>query len=235
MSAVRVAKSVSPEPSALDADVQAMQDVLYDILAMGIDPDQQDVPSAEIERFLHEHARAPKSLQEFRAFFAAQGLSVRARSASESAGLQLPPIERPDEGAAVLRLAPEPAPAAEAEPDTAAHSIAAMTAPGVTVAPSGGRELRRLGLWAAAGCTAALLGAVLFYGYASINDLRDRLDRANQRADQEHQVVERLRDHATELESSVATTSELVQRVDQKSDMVLNTLLPLVRPPQKHR
>ena len=57
-----------------------MQDVLYDILATGLDPDQSDAPSEAIERFLFEHARAPKTADEFRAFFAVHGLSVRARA-----------------------------------------------------------------------------------------------------------------------------------------------------------
>src|SRR5712671_6118944 len=108
MSAVRALSDLVEEAQAAQdsnpfAEVQAMQDVLYDILATGIDPEQSDAPSAEIERFLHEHARAPKTLDEFRAFFAEHGLSVRTRPLPQaSAALSLPPIECPPAARALL-------------------------------------------------------------------------------------------------------------------------------------
>ena len=80
MSGVHMAKSFPPSLGLPARDVQAMQDVLYDILATGIDPEQAQLPLDAIERFLHEHARANKSPDEFRAFFAQHGLSVSTRA-----------------------------------------------------------------------------------------------------------------------------------------------------------
>src|SRR5688500_4816351 len=99
MSGVRAA-NMSKEPIAVrpvmgDAGLQAMQDVLYDILANGMDPESCEVPTQEVERFLFEHARSPRSRDEFHSFFAAHGLSVRTHFAPPPAGLVLPPLERP--------------------------------------------------------------------------------------------------------------------------------------------
>jgi hypothetical protein len=218
MSAVRATATVYPDPHALAADVQAMQDVLYDILATGIDPEQNDVPSAEIERFLHEHARSPKSLLEFRAFFAQQGLSVRARPMHQPAALALPPIERA-EATAVAALPVDPdAGRADPEPRTTSHALAAP-------APRG-----RLGLmlkWAAFVGVSAALGFAGFCGYTTIAELRAALDRSSFAHQQDREAIQALRDHAAILESSVTTTGELVQRMDQKNELVLQSLLTL--------
>ena len=146
MSAVRAAQSISPEPSALDADVQLMQDVLYDILATGVDPDQADAPSLEIEHFLFEHARAPKTAEEFRAFFAAHGLSVRARvSAARCAAIALPELTRPSADGMPARMPVELAPGGVERAAGAGDGIASTRArPGCRLgAVSARAELRR--------------------------------------------------------------------------------------------
>jgi hypothetical protein len=216
MSAVRATATVSPEPDALAAYVQAMQDVLYDILATGIDPEQNDVPSGEIERFLHEHARSPKSLLEFRAFFAKQGLSIRARPMHQPAALALPPIERADVTSVAVPSLERDAGTAPEEPRTGSHSRATPAQP------------RRLGwVWAAAAlvCASATLGFAAFCGYTTIVELRAELDRSNRGHRQDQEAIQALRDHAAILESSVSTTGELVQRMDQKNELVLQSLL----------
>jgi hypothetical protein len=215
MSAVRATATFSPDPHALAADVQAMQDVLYDILATGIDPEQNDVPSAEIERFLHEHARSPKSLLEFRAFFAKHGLSVRARPMHQAPALALPPIERVEAtSVAVLPLDPD-ASRADPEPRTASHALA-------TPAPRS-----RLLMWAAIVSMGAALGFAGFCGYTIIAELRAALDRSRLTHQQDREAIQALRDHAAILESSVTTTGELVQRMDQKNELMLRSLLTL--------
>jgi hypothetical protein len=216
MSAVRATATVSPEPHALAADVQAMQDVLYDILATGIDPEQNDVASAEIERFLHEHARSPKSLLEFRVFFAKHGLSVRARPMHQPAALALPPIERA-EATAVAALPVDPrAGQADPEPLTTSHAFTAPAARG---------KLGSVLKWAAFLCVGAALGFAGFCGYTTIVELRTALDRSSLAHQQDREAIQALRDHAAILESSVTTTGELVQRMDQRNELVLQSLL----------
>jgi hypothetical protein len=50
-------------------------DVLYEILAQGGEG-HGSASTEDVERFLHEHARAPKSLDQMRAFFQQHGLST---------------------------------------------------------------------------------------------------------------------------------------------------------------
>lgn len=224
MSAVRAARSVSPEPSAPDADVQLMQDVLYDILATGIDTDQTDVAIADIERFLCEHARSPRSADEFRAFFADHGLSVRARG-SEPLELALPDIARADAGAAVqpppLQLA-APAPAVASEAVTAAHAPVAFEPTAAAVGP---RRALAFAAWFAALSMAALCAAAAWYGQVAIGELRAELARAHAQSSADREAIRTLKDQTAGLESSVSAGSELLQRVDHKSDFVVQSLL----------
>jgi hypothetical protein len=48
-------------------------DVLYEVLAQGVAPGSP-LTTAEVEQFLHEHARSPKSLADMLAFFERHGL-----------------------------------------------------------------------------------------------------------------------------------------------------------------
>ena len=54
---------------------EVLQDILYEILTNGPDPAAK-VTSADIEKFLHEHARSPKPHGEFIKFFNRHGLSM---------------------------------------------------------------------------------------------------------------------------------------------------------------
>jgi hypothetical protein len=210
-------------PSLADNGVQAMQDVLYDILANGMDPERSEVSMQEVERFLFEHARAPKSRDEFRAFFAEHGLSLRTSVAPEPAGLVLPPIERAlppqdrDMPVSVpVELAFAPSVGMQSLYDDSERT-------GAHVRP---RRRSPVGPWVAFACIAALLGVGGYYGYKSILELQGELERTAQHSRDNQQALKALRDHAADLESSVAATGELVQRMDQKSDLLINTLLP---------
>lgn len=228
MSGVRAAAHSISEPNPVlppnaDNGVQAMQDLLYDILANGMDSERSEVPVQEVERFLFEHARAPKSRDEFRAFFAEHGLSVRMIVAPEPAGLVLPPIERAvppqdrDMPASVpVELAFSPSAGLQALLDDSERT-------GAHVRP---RRRGAFAPWAALACFAALLGAGGYYGYRTILELQGELERTAQNSRDNQQALKALRDHAADLESSVAATGELVQRMDQKSDLLINTLLP---------
>jgi hypothetical protein len=229
MSAVRAAQSISTEPRALDADVQLMQDVLYDILATGLDPDQADAPSEAIERFLFEHARAAKTAEEFRAFFAAHGLSVRARAQEPvSLSVALPEIVRavePMPARMPVELDASPLESDEAsEPVTGAHRALVDVDEDFMPARRSGRGLAAAA-WCAALCVVALCGAAAYYGYNTILTLRGEVERTNMRHEQDRAAIAALQDQAAGLESSVSATGDLLQRVDQKSDFLVQSLL----------
>jgi hypothetical protein len=212
-----------PRQAPADPAVQAMQDILYDILANGVDPESSDVPTQEVERFLFEHARAPKTREQFNAFFALHGLSVRTRIAPEPAGLSLPPIQRPavgDHGGMPARVPVELAFSASVA-DPAAVSDRQETGDARPVE----RRSAQVALWAALVCVVALLGAGGYYGYTTIVELQGELERTARHGRDNQQALKALSHHAVGLESSVAATGELVQRMDQKSDLLIDSLI----------
>jgi hypothetical protein len=210
-------------PPPVESGVQAMQDVLYDILANGIDPDRCEIPVQEVERFLFEHARSPKSREEFRAFFALHGLSLRTSLAPAPAGLVLPPIERA--APAQDRGMPASVPVELAFGGTAGMASFLPEPAKVTGARTTSRRGVGVGVCAALACIAALLAAAGYYGYTTVLELQGELERTAQHGRDNQLALKALRDHAAGLESSVAATGELVQRMDQKSDLLINTLL----------
>jgi hypothetical protein len=230
MSGVRAAHSMSMTtplmPSQADNGVQAMQDVLYDILANGMDPDRSEVPVQEVERFLFEHARSPKSRDEFRAFFAEHGLTLRMNIAPAPVGLSLPPIERaappPQDRGMPARVPVELALGASAAVQPFQLDSSTLE---VVNTPRRSRRAA-VGVTLASLCVVALLAGAGYYGYTTIIELRGELERTAQHGRSNEVALKALRDHAAGLESSVAATGELVQRMDQKSDLLIDSLLP---------
>jgi hypothetical protein len=217
MGAAGNAKRIAQDDDVFGDDLEMLQDILYDMLATGVDADQPVATTSAIERFLHEHAREPKSLAAFREFFEQHGLHPDACS-HESAVLQLPPITTVREAAAVVD------PPIELELSDLEESGFGRVAVAPPSAP-------RLGLpsrvaWALLAAVALALIGLGFRGYAMFRDLRAEVSAATQRHQQDRSALQRLSDQAADLESSVAATGELVQRMDQKSDLLLQSLLP---------
>jgi hypothetical protein len=59
-----------------------------------------------------------------------------------------------------------------------------------------------------------------------ITRLEKEVDRATQNGRDNQSELKQLRHDTVGLESSVAATGEMLQRVDQKSDLLLQSLLP---------
>lgn len=64
-------------------------DVLYEILASGLEPESATVSVSDIETFLHQHARTPKTRPEIEAFFVSGGLPTHVDALSRDSGLRL--------------------------------------------------------------------------------------------------------------------------------------------------
>lgn len=213
--AVLLQRDDRPEPQHDSADLEVLQDLLYDMLATGITDEHASVSPAQIEGFLHEHAREAKSAADFRAFFERHGLRMDPGT-HESAILELPPITTVREP---LRLNEGPVELSVTDIEEIPWKI--------PVPPPVPRGLR----WGrASGLAVAALGLALIVvswrGYIMIHELRTDLSRATETHQRDHTTLEKLSDQATTLESSVAATGELIQRVDQKSDLLLDSLLP---------
>jgi hypothetical protein len=228
MSGVRAAKQISSEPNLVpqlgDAEIGAMQDALYDILANGMDSEHADVPTQEVERFLFEHARTPKSAVEFRTFFAMHKLSAGARVPPPA--LSLPPIQRPQERDMPVRLPVELSVLEERAEPSPFEAF--------EVTETRKRAPSRVALWAGVLLGTAALGGAGFYGYTMITSLQRDLQRtaehARENARENQAALETLRAHTVGLESSVAATSQQVDRVAEKSELVLQTLIESQKP-----
>ena len=219
MSGVHAAKSFPPSLGVPARDVQAMQDVLYDILATGLDTEHA-VPLDAVERFLHEHARSAKSLEDFRAFFAQHGLSLTSR-AIKPPPVALPPIARavlddPPVAKFPVELAkPEPLPPQAAFP-TSMIDDAPFAAPPRRAQPW---------LWAALILMAGGVSALAYHGYATITRLESRLVEADNANRNDRAVLDELKNKTAGLESEVAASGEEIQRVDDKSNLIIQSLL----------
>jgi len=207
---------------------EAMQDVLYDILAVGVDPEQGDAPTEHIERFLFEHARSPKSAAEFEAFFVQHGLNARRSAApSSDAGFALPPLESPplDEAPAVLQFPVDEVYVRDELP-TGQHALLSVEAP----------PPRPWGLYAMGAALVLLclgLGAIAWVGHGIIGELRGDLNRAAARSDLQERVIDQLEGRAAGIQSSIEANGQLIHRMEQKSDLLIDTLVTEPEPPRK--
>ena len=64
----------SPAAAGAQLTTAALEDTMYEMLAVGLDPCESRVTQKEIQQFLFEHARSPKSIEEFLSFFRTHNL-----------------------------------------------------------------------------------------------------------------------------------------------------------------
>ena len=216
-------RASTPSPSGEARQVQAMQDLLYDILATGVDSESTDVSIETIESFLHEHARAPKSLAEFRAFFAQQGLTSRMPSPVPQVAA-LPPLRRvappPQRPSAVPPALPPSANAAQTlEEPVIQHPVSFDLAP----QPFERRRSRPL-IGLAIASSALVIAGALYAGSQYILEMRADLARSDEQAQKNAALIESLRAQTVTFESSLAASGQMIQRMEQKSDLVLDSL-----------
>jgi hypothetical protein len=228
--------SPTPAPAATEArQLQVMQDLLYDILATGLDAERSDVSVELIERFLHEHARAPKTLAQFRAFFAQHGLTGRITAPSAPDIGSLPPLLRVAPASARKAAAPEQAPPSSAEPLRAdalvtalafdadeSHPVRFDLPPPLPSKRSGSSARYLTSLALALGFL--VVGASVYAGALHLLEMRAELARSEEKALENRALIETLRSQTVGLESSLAANGELIQRMEQKSDLVLDSL-----------
>ncbi|MGD8863684.1 MAG: hypothetical protein PVI30_26955 [Myxococcales bacterium] len=239
MSGVRAAQGAAedraqPAVPAEAAEVQQMQDVLYDILATGMDPEQDDVPVEEIERFLHEHARAAKSGAEFRAFFERHGLSLRLADVDAPAppSLSLPPLPAPV-SAPVLQLPVQQEPPGGPEQQMVPPTPALPQAQGPAGDPRPSRAVPLLGI--AVALLLAGLAVVIWLGLGALERMQQELLRAEQRSNDNARVIDELEGRAAGIQSSIEANGQLIDRMERKSDLLIEKLVtePESRPQRK--
>lgn len=189
-------------------------DVLYEILASGLEPEGTDASAAEIEAFLHQHARSPKTRPETEAFFQSHGLPMQLDSFARDSGLRLASVSP-------LPMMPRQAPAPfHATPIT--RSV-------VPVAPAEIATATRPNTqpWAALGVVCvALLVALVLGGFVLMN-LREQVTRsdANQRA--LLTAIETLKTHTDQIDTRINEQAKVIASTHAQIDRLVQSFLPV--------
>jgi hypothetical protein len=198
-------------PVPLEPTVLELEDMLYDILASGADPSLEDGTLEAVQTFLHEHARSKRSRAEFMAFFAANGLAITKEPTLQ---IELPPME--------LRN-PMPQPTFEvAEVASTIETI--EVAPVTRSAP--GVAKRGLGWLYGLAALAAISGGA-YYALSRTEAAFERVH-AESRANAER--LAEVQAEAAGLRQSLEQNAEMVRRVDQKSELLLQSLVSPLDP-----
>ena len=209
---VAVSPAAPPEPTALE-----LEDILYDIVASGADPNLPAGTLEAVTAFLHQHARSKHSLAEFKAFFATHKLSM---VKDTGFGLALPPMMELRAASRAMERSPERTfdrmPLPEPEPIEVGP-----------VAVAAAERRSSVAIWASAAVVLAALSGGAFWAAA---DARAELEqvRAEQRA--AAQTLERVSAEAASLRQSLEQSAELARSVDHKTELLLQSLVsPLDR------
>ncbi len=209
-------------------NVSDLLDILYEILASGLEPEGAIVSSSEIETFLHQHARSPKSRPEMEAFFSQSRLPMQLEPFARDSGLRLASVSPATVSSSGGDLAaPESNTGRHAvtiskvapRPTTSAHSQA--VAPVLIAAESNQR------LWIAiAGLGLALLTAALLGGYALMS-MRDQLDASRQAQRELMTSMQALRSHTERVDTRLSEQARVIGATHQEPIRLVQSFLPL--------
>jgi hypothetical protein len=177
-----------------------LEDLLYDILASGADPNLGPKTLEAVQLFVHEHARSKKTHAEFVAFFEAQSLSMQPE---RTALMALPPLEGRGRAAetpslAALPRAPEPA--------------------FVTTAAT--RSSKGIWLWAALAAAVSGMGTLAYFAALEV-----RAEFAQVRSDAERNAadLQRARAETAALRAELSMKALRLEQVEHKTDVLLQS------------
>ncbi len=202
----RTARSAISETQLLD--------VLYEILAQGGDP-HGELTGADIEAFLHAHARAPKSQAEMLAFFERYELSTdpSAYGADPELGELASGLHRergPSSSVFSLddAMGDVAGHAAAEEPVTGSHAVAKLSAqvplPAIALSvPYASRESAPLWLRATVAVIALVLVGGLAFSFTRAEALEGELSQARLQQRSTDAALSSLEQRAAQLQSSL--------------------------------
>jgi hypothetical protein len=217
---VGVSPVLPPEPTVLE-----LEDILYDIVASGADPNLPAGTFEAVQTFLHSHARAKRSLAEFRAFFATHKLSM---ARDTGFGLSLPPMvelraaaraAEPELEQPTFAAAPRSIPRAEPDPIEVAPVAVERT-----------QSYGRAGVWAVAAAILAAISGGASYAAISANAELERVQ-SEQRATAE--MLAQVQTEVTRLRGAVEQNTQVTRNVDHKTELLLRSLVSPLDPQQR--
>jgi hypothetical protein len=200
MSAASAAVDTSTSTLTLNAPALAdLEDLLYDILASGADPNLGSKTLEAVQLFVHEHARNKKTHAEFVAFFEAQSLSMLPE---RTALMALPPLEARGRAAetpslTALPRAPEPA--------------------FVTTAAA-----RSKGVWVWAALAAAVSGMATLTYFAAL-EVRAEFAQVRSEAERNAAELQRARAETEALRAELRMKALRLEQVEHKTDVLLQS------------
>jgi hypothetical protein len=220
------------EPDQAEPSEADLLDVLYEVLAQGVPP-RSTLRSEDVERFLHEHARTPKTPAEMLVFFNEHKLPTRASEYGADPELGLlangihkdrPPLAMfaADEGRPELRSASESGPIMKVV--TSAEVVAVEdTSPRVSVgpvaAPAAPERRRWSGLGVATLGLFVLMAGALVGSFQHAQGLRVELEQARLQQRSTDSALSALEQRAETLRASLTRSEEerrgLADRFDQ--------------------
>lgn len=217
---------LSATPAAESPSTQALQDVLYDTLAVGVDSDASATTASAIETFLHEHARSPKPREAFLAFFREQGLSLGQARALGAAPQALPPLKlvapAPRALDASQLQAAESLELAEPVATRSSRAVASMHA--ALAAPGGQRSM--LTVWSALALVAVVLGMALGIGQRQLEALSAQLETAQEQSRSQAEALAALQQRLAQVQAGVAQSGQRMERVEKQNALLLEWLPP---------
>jgi hypothetical protein len=196
--------SINTPPSVND-----LEDLLYDIVAVGGDPNLASATLAAVQVFLHEHARERKSHEAFLAFFETHQLSMQPMA---SALIELPPLEvrgRATETPVLI------APMREPDPPLALEVVVPTRA--------------RTSAWFWALGFAAISGAFAA-GSALVLEVRDEFARARADAAANAAALVEVRSESEQLRAQLREQAKQNQHTEQTAQRLMQTLLSPLDP-----
>ncbi len=201
--------NVSGRVQAREPSIEELEDMLYDILATGVEPTATVGTLEAVQAFLHQHARARKNHTELLSFFAENGLAC----APERARVVAP----------ALALLPMEDPSAQEESFDPSAAVSGMPERSRS---QGTSNLLRVGLAFAAVLVLALGGL----GYFAFSSMQHELARVHSQTGAQADELARVKADADSLRSAMHDNTELVRSVDHKSDVLIQTLLSPLDP-----
>jgi hypothetical protein len=222
--------ATAASPTSAPADVSDLVDILYEILASGLEPENATVSCSDIESFLHQHARSPKSRAEVEAFFAGGGLPQHFDGFARASGLRLAAVAPVTQSAGGDLNAPDVSTGRHVLERTAAAPAVAPTA--VEVAPMGvvsQASLDRPGtqrLWFAFGVLSLALLGIGVFGGLTLMGLRDQVARTEANQQQLLHALAGLKSGTQQVDTRLDDQAKVLDAARHDLDRLAQSFLP---------
>jgi hypothetical protein len=202
-------------PSAIGPSLVDLEDLLYDILASGADPNLSTETIEAVQLFVHEHARSKKTQAEFLAFFAEQSLSTQPE---RSALMALPPLEGRGRAAETPQLTSLPQ---QNDPP-----LSVAEAVFVPDASTGLRVWTVVAIFAAVSCVAGAAAYAFF-------DVREELAAMQSEAALNSAALTSARAETETLRADLRAQAERLEHAEHNSDLLLQSFASPLDPNSK--